>query len=205
MGIDKQPDVDDRRSESYEEFRFRYYSLIITERGEEIRIHIKTVSMFLIELIVISIAFLEVAFVHGPASLLLILPSLLFYFFYLIWNEYVMMFAAGNYLRDEVECHLKKAYGVEGWESYLSHLSHDRDKVGVGLPLYLFMALPFILFPLASIVFIAGYLSTLPLGKIYYLKADLLPVSVIYGVVLLVLSLFLYRSNVILLTTRKKG
>lgn len=78
---DEPCDGSDRQPQSSEEFRFRYYSSIMAERGKEIRFRIKTTSILLVDIIVISIALLEAALVHVPASLLLALPALLFYFY----------------------------------------------------------------------------------------------------------------------------
>lgn len=103
----------------------------------------------------------------------------------------MMIFVNGMYLREKAESYLQKAYKIEGWEIYLS----GRDnKATRGMPFTLFMALPFLSFPLASIVIIVEYLSTLPLSKLLYLKANLFLLSVTYGGTLLVLSIFLYCS-----------
>ncbi|MEM3490170.1 MAG: hypothetical protein QXO75_11030 [Nitrososphaerota archaeon] len=76
-----------------------YYNIILKERGEEIRLRLKNSSLLLVEIVVISIAFLETAFVHGPPSLLLALPAIVLYFLYLIFKEQMMIFTISAYLQ----------------------------------------------------------------------------------------------------------
>lgn len=160
---------------------------VYKEMRKEILARLKYASTLFLEVLIISIALLEVAFIHGPISLLLLFPGLLFYFLVLIWDQYIVVFSIGNYLRDNIEPELLKGSGLKGWEQYRHEKLSDKW-------IHL-LALPYFIFPQIFLGLIALYLITLTEHSIYYLKDHLVVIWLLYASIMLLVSLFLYLFN----------
>ncbi len=155
---------------------------------KEILARLKYSSTLLIEIIVVSFGLVEISFIHGPLSLLLLLPGVLSYFFFLIWNQYVVILSIGDYLRNKVEPRLKLlSRGMLGWETF------RRNKIG---PKQMkLMALTYSIISLAFLFIIVIFLSTFPKESVFYVGPHLCLITIVYSLALFILSYFVYFYN----------
>ena len=160
---------------------------VYEEMRKEILARLKYASVLFLEVLILSIALLEVAFIHGPISLLLLFPGLLFYFLVLIWDQYIIIFSIGNYLRNLIEPDLFDGNVLKGWEQYRS-----RKLSGKWIHL---LALTYFIFPQIFLGLIDLYLLTLPEHSIFYLKDNLVLIWILYALIMLLVSLFIYLFN----------
>lgn len=87
---------------------------IMGQMREEILSRLKNTQILLIEMLVLSISLAEASFIHGPMSILLLLPGSVLYFMLQIWEQYVMITTIGYFLKDEVEPKLEKLTYIVG-------------------------------------------------------------------------------------------
>ena len=179
-----------------EKMSLKVQTVLITtkEMRKEILARLKYASTLFLEILVISIALVEVSFVHGPASLLLLFPGLLLYFLILIWDQYIVIFSIGNYLRNYVENFLFNPTSglfvncnITGWENYRSRTIRESWIKE--------LAFTYFIIPQLFLAIIVLYLETLPQKFIFYLKPHLYEIWIVYGLTLLLVSLFIYWIN----------
>ena len=177
------------KDQNKDQMLFQHCALVYKEMRKEINAKQKNLSVILIEVLVATFAVVEVAFVHGPVSILLIIPGVVFYFFYLAWEQMFMIDVVAKYLKNNIEPALKGITGIKGWETYYSPRKGENR--------YKLLSVSFIFFPLLALIGIMYYFETVPIGAIFYVKPFLLIIGSLYGIIMVAFGsiLFLLRRR----------